>query len=163
MRKFHSYGPVNSKNHYHVPRTHLVKKCTQYLIGDPDDSGHYFTIWGPRQTGKTWLYRQSIEAIKQQYGDHFILGEISMQGIVFDEHKDLNELFFDNIPDMLKGEFSIQTGIINSWVQWKKLFSKDKSFFDRPLILVIDEFDKLPKKIIENLVTLFRDMYLNIK
>jgi len=33
--------------------------------------------------------------------------------------------------------------------------------FDRPLILFIDEFDSLPSKIIDRLVTLFRDMYLN--
>ena len=163
MRKFHSYGPVNSKKHFHVPRTELVDKCTQYLIGDIDDSGHYFTIWGPRQTGKTWLYRQSIEAIKRQYADQFIVGEISMQGIIFEEHDDLNKIFFDNIPGMLKGEFSIQTGKIQSWVQWKELFSKDASIFDRPLILAIDEFDKLPKPIIENLISLFREMYLNKK
>ena len=32
-----------------------------------------------------------------------------------------------------------------------------------PLILVIDEFDKLHSKILDSLVTLFREMYLNKK
>jgi hypothetical protein len=38
------------------------------------------------------------------------------------------------------------------------LFSKDFSVFDRPVIL-----DKLPSNIIDSLVSLFREMYLNRK
>jgi len=163
MRTFHSYGPVNSKKNYYVPRTKLVEQCFRSLIGDTEDLGHYFTIWGARQTGKTWLYRQSLKNIKKQYGDQFIVGEISMQGVVFNENDDQIAVFFRNIPGIFKGEFSILPPEIHSWVDWKKLFSKDSSIFDRPLILVIDEFDKLPPQIIDSLVSLFREMYLNRK
>jgi len=162
MRKFNSYGPVNSKKHYYVPRNKLVEKCVQGLIGDPEDLGHYFTIWGARQTGKTWLYRQSLESIKTRYSDQFIVGEISMQGIVFNDNNQ-EQIFFDNIPDMFEDEFSIQSIKIQSWIDWKRIFSKRFAAFDRPLILVIDEFDKLPPKIIDSLVSLFREMYLNRK
>ncbi|KPA08824.1 ATPase domain protein, prokaryote domain protein [Candidatus Magnetomorum sp. HK-1] len=163
MRTFHSYGPINTKKHYYVPRNKLVEKCIQSLVGDPDDLGHYFTIWGTRQTGKTWLYRQSLENIKHHYGDQFIVGEISMQSIVFNDNGNQEETFFNNIPDMFEDEYSIQTNKIQSWIDWKKIFSKKYAAFDRPLILVIDEFDKLPPKIIDNLVSLFREMYLNRK
>ncbi|ETR69752.1 MAG: hypothetical protein OMM_03722 [Candidatus Magnetoglobus multicellularis str. Araruama] len=166
MRTFNSYGPVNPKKHYSVPRKKIVEKCSQSLIGDPEDSGHYFTIWGARQTGKTWLYRQSLKDIKNSYGEQFFVGEISMQGIVFNEHddqKDQIKLFFNNIPDIFKGELSIHIPEIHSWLDWKKLFRKDSTIFDRPFILVIDEFDKLPSQIIESLVSLFREMYLNKK
>ena len=58
MRRFHSYGPVNACNH-------LVNQCLNSLIGSDSDneSGHYFTIWAPRQTGKTWLTRQVVHEV----------------------------------------------------------------------------------------------------
>jgi len=161
MRIFNSYGPVNPKKHYFVPRKTLVEKCTQSLIADPEDSGHYFTIWGPRQTGKTWLYRQSLKDIKHRYGEKFIVGEISMQGITFRNNDDPTDVFFNNIPGMFKMKFSINSPDIQSWLDWKLLFSKDSGIFDRQLILAIDEFDKLPQEIINNLISLFREMYLD--
>ena len=35
-----------------------------------------------------------------------------------------------------------------------------KGMFKKPVILFIDEFDSLPRNVIDRLVTLFRDMYL---
>ena len=163
MRKFHSYGPVDSAEHYFVDRKELVNQCAKQLVGSIEKGGHFFTIWGARQTGKTWLYRQSLENIKNQYSDQFIVGEISMQGIIFNENDDQEQIFFNNIPDMFEDAFSIQTGKIKSWIEWKRLFSKRLTAFDCPLILAIDEFDKLPLKIIDNLVSLFREMFLNRK
>jgi hypothetical protein len=163
MRLFNSYGPVDPKKHYFVPRSNLVDKCSHSLVGDPDDSGHYFTIWGARQTGKTWLYRQSLENIKCQFSDQFCVGEISMQEIVLKSDGNGTNIFFNRFLKMLKREFSIQTGDIQSWGDLIDLFSKEMSLFDRPLILVIDEFDKLPLHIINDFVSLFREMYLNRK
>lgn len=53
MRRFHSYGPVDCRYHFCVERQTLVEKCIGQLVGIPEEGGHYFTIWGPRQTGKT--------------------------------------------------------------------------------------------------------------
>jgi len=163
MKTFHSYGPVDSAEHYSVERKEMIDQCTKQLIGSIEKGGHYFTIWGARQTGKTWLYRQSLENIKRQFGDQFIVGEISMQGIFLKKDDDHDQIFFNNIPALFKEEFSIDTPEIQSWSDWRKLFSKDSSIFDRPLILVIDEFDKLPPGIIDGLVSLFREMYLKRK
>ncbi|MCP4696847.1 MAG: hypothetical protein GY862_08355, partial [Gammaproteobacteria bacterium] len=41
--------------HYHVPRLELADFAYRQLLGDPDEGGHYITVWDPRQTGKTWL------------------------------------------------------------------------------------------------------------
>jgi len=60
MRAFHSYGPVDSAEHYSVDRKDLVDQCTNQLIGNIKKGGHYFTIWGSRQTGKTWIVEQSV-------------------------------------------------------------------------------------------------------
>ncbi len=59
MRRFWSYGPVNSKLHYYAPREELVDRAYGSLVGDnPDEGGHYITVWAPRQTGKSWLMQQ---------------------------------------------------------------------------------------------------------
>ena len=82
MRIFNSYGPVDPAEHYCVERKKLVDQCARQLVGSIEKGGHFFTIWGARQTGKTWLYRQSLENIKCQFSDQFCVGEISMQEIV---------------------------------------------------------------------------------
>ncbi len=52
MRKFFSYGSPNPKLHYHAPREELIEQAVKQLTGeDPNDGGHYITVWGPRQTG----------------------------------------------------------------------------------------------------------------
>ena len=72
MRRFHSYGLVDCEEHFCVPRTELVQDCLEQLIGHPDKGGHYFTIWAPRQTGKTWLMRQVQTRLTREYEDRFL-------------------------------------------------------------------------------------------
>jgi len=44
MRKFSSYGPIDTDEHYYAPRTELIKKATTQLIGNNlDKGGHYIT------------------------------------------------------------------------------------------------------------------------
>lgn len=80
MRRFHSYGPVNCKRHFCVPRQAIIEHCIAELIGEPDEGGHYFTIWTPRQTGKTWLMRQILTEIPKHYQNYtaysFSLGDL---------------------------------------------------------------------------------------
>jgi hypothetical protein len=71
MRRFHSYGPVNARSHFSAPRTVLVDNFLNSLIGSDNEGGHYFTIWAPRQTGKTWLTRQAVQEVKARYPDQY--------------------------------------------------------------------------------------------
>ncbi len=68
MRHFYSYGPVDAERHFSVPRLELVEQCLDFLVDDPDKGGHCFTIWAPRQTGKTWLMHQVMRAVQQRHG-----------------------------------------------------------------------------------------------
>jgi len=79
MRRFHSYGPVEAQAHYCVERKALVESCVAQLIGTPaEGGGHYFTMWAPRQTGKTWLMRQAMAALGRGRPDEFLVGMMSM-------------------------------------------------------------------------------------
>jgi|GEM_PF-2263201 len=80
MCRFHSYGPVNARSHFSVPRTVLVDNCLNSLIGSDNEGGHYFTIWAPRQTGKTWLIRQAVQEVKARYPDQYEILSFSLGG-----------------------------------------------------------------------------------
>ncbi|MBF0227474.1 MAG: AAA-like domain-containing protein [Desulfobacterales bacterium] len=159
MRKFNSYGPVDEKKDFTVHRQNLIKTCCDNLIGDID-GGHYFTIWAPRQTGKTWLMRRVKEEIELKYPDKFVIGTMSVQNLIIP--KDANEdEFLKWVPDLIRNTFSIKVDAVNRWNEWSNFFHKTDGLFNRPVLLFIDEFDKLPPNIIDNMVTLFREMYLN--
>src|SRR5271163_2504503 len=100
MRRFSSYGPVDPAEDFCVERRELVERCVAELVDNPDKGGHYFTIWAPRQTGKTWIMRRAIEDIRARHGDRFRVGALSMQGLVMGEETD--EAFFRAVPTMFK-------------------------------------------------------------
>ncbi|MBW1677806.1 MAG: AAA-like domain-containing protein [Deltaproteobacteria bacterium] len=159
MRRFHSYGPVNSKVHFCVERNELVEQCMNQLLGETEEGGHYFTIWAPRQTGKTWLMRQVRKRIEKEYKDRFVLGSMSMQGVVLEEEEPENALL-KWTPHLVRDTFGLKMDTPQDWKEWIDIFHEKEGLFDRPVILFIDEFDSLPPHVIDRLVTLFRDMYL---
>ncbi len=160
MRRFHSYGPVDCEEHFCVPRTELIESCFKQLIGNPEKGGHFFTIWSPRQCGKTWLMRQVKKEIEKQYPDRFIIGMMSVQGVVM-KSEEPEENFLERLPLLFWESFKMEMNTPPANFEgFKNLFLKDKGLFDKPLILFIDEFDSLPRGVIDRLVTLFRDMYL---
>ena len=159
MRRFHSYGPVDCRRHFCVARREMIVQCTEQLVGDPEEEGHYFTIWAPRQTGKTWLMGRVKEEIEARYGDQFILGTMSVQGVILREN-DSEETFLKKVPLLMWETFHRKIGEPLDWEAFKGLFDREEGLFGRPVILFIDEFDSLPSGVIDRLVTLFRDLYL---
>ncbi len=157
MRRFHSYGPVDCDRHFCVARKELVRQCTDYLVGDPDKGGSYFTIWGPQQTGKTWIMRQAAKSIMSQHGEKFIGASLSMQGVPMRDN-DPEEIFLDCIPRLFLDSFDLEIAAPKTWDDLTSLFHRKKSPFDKPVILLIDEFDSLPEHIIKRLASLFQYM-----
>ncbi|MEZ4709432.1 MAG: hypothetical protein R3A44_19640 [Caldilineaceae bacterium] len=161
MRRFHSYGPVNRKVHFTVERRELVEKCVDQLIGTPEAGGHYFTIWGPRQTGKTWLLQQVTQAIEERYPDqmtvfHFSLG--ALRGLQFTPGETASD-FPERLSQLLETMLPSQPQV-NSWKGFYDLFTKANGFWDRPLVLLIDEVDTIPAALIDLMVGQFRELYL---
>ncbi len=159
MRSFYSYGPVDSQEHFCVQRMELIERCIEHLIDNADEGGRYFTIWAPRQTGKTWLMRQVRDDIQARYSDRFIVGTMSVQGTVFKDDDDVGH-FLDNVPMLIWETFKLRIDTPDDWEAFRRLFDRIDGIFDRPIILFIDEFDSLPPKVIDILVKMFRDMYL---
>ncbi|MDM8558891.1 AAA-like domain-containing protein [Candidatus Parabeggiatoa sp. HSG14] len=160
MRHFHSYGPVNSKAHFCVQRQALITQGIEQLIGREENGGHYFTIWAPRQTGKTWLMRELELHINQQYPEKFTILQFSLgklKGISLPEKPaDFPEAFGRLIKRSLPGQAEVK-----NWDDFSQLFSKTDGLWDRPLILLIDEVDTIPLSLIDLMVAQFREIYLD--
>ena len=159
MRNFHSYGPVSCKHHFCVARNDLIKQCTEQLVGDLQEGGHYFTIWAPRQNGKTWLVQEVQKRVDVYQKADFITGVMSMQGVILKD-EDPAEKFLSHVPLLVWETFGLKVETPSDWGAFKQIFSRQDGLFKQPVILFIDEFDSLPAKVIDMLVTLFRDMYL---
>ena len=163
MRRFHSYGPVNCQHHFCVPREALIRKCCETLIGDPGEGGHYFTLWAPRQTGKTWLMQQVKEHILKQYPRKFAVLSLSfgrLRGMRYSPTEesgvsDLPRAFAELFQAKLPGHPELRT-----WQDFYGVFSKERELWDRPLLLFIDEVDTVSATLVDLMVAQFRELYL---
>ncbi len=61
MRYFNTSGPNIPKKHYTIERTELINRGIE-LVKDE----RYFTIWAPRQTGKSTYFRQLAVKLTEQ-------------------------------------------------------------------------------------------------
>jgi hypothetical protein len=161
MRRFHSYGPVDKDIHFCVPREKLVTSCLDHIIGEPGKGGHYFTIWAPRQTGKTWLMHQAKDRVEHLYPDCFTIGTMSMQGVGFQkDDPNTQAAFLTKTPLLFLDAFEKEIGAPGGIDEWALLFHRKKGIFQKPVMLLIDEFDSLPAEVIDQMVTMFRNVYL---
>ena len=102
MRHFSSYGPVDPEEHFFVERRPLVERLTAQLVGSPDKGGHYFTLYAPRQAGKTWLMRRAAEEIRARYGDRFEVLVLSMQEVLVRDDERAGDRFAERLQPLLE-------------------------------------------------------------
>ncbi len=155
MRKFSSYGPVNKKRHFYVPRTELANAATTLLIGEfPEEGGHYMTVWAPRQCGKTWIMREALWRI--QSDERFTALKINLE-----ETKGETDPFqaVRAIAEKIQDACRLEKTEINSFREFGALFSNEN--LDKPLILILDEFDSLDETVIAGITGVFRNIYID--
>ena len=114
MRHFSSYGPLDPDVDFHIRRTALVEKVANQLVGDPDKGGHFFTIYAPRQAGKTTTLREAAALIQQRYGDRFQVG-IAILHLV----DDLRVWF----PSLLRDSLQIKIDRPETWDELGLVFA----------------------------------------
>ncbi len=155
MRKFFSYGPLNTKYHYHAPRKELLDSVYEHLAGDtPEEGGRYFTIWGPRQTGKTWCMNQVYYRIKEEKTYDVVRMSV---GVL--ENETDSSTILEYIGRTILKKLGKNVIAIDNKPMFEMVFSNE--ILDKPLILMLDEFDALSEDAIHMLVGVFRDIYID--
>ncbi len=150
MRRFSSYGQIDTEQHYYAPRTELIDFAYTQLIGEkPERGGHYITVWAPRQTGKSGTMLEVTKRLRAQ--QEFDIALMTMEFVkgVTDSKRVLH-----TFVSLLRQKLQIDFPEISTWEQLATLFSP--RYLSKPLILILDEFDALHEEFIHNFASEFR-------
>ncbi|MEZ4864658.1 MAG: AAA-like domain-containing protein [Caldilineaceae bacterium] len=156
MRKFSSYGPIDTALHYYVPRQALIDDAVNHLVGeDPTRGGHYITVWAPRQRGKSWILQQAMWQIRadSRYANFDVL-KINLEHLKQERNTDSVVQWL--AKDILE-KLEIDGLTVRTLKEFYEVFKQD--VLQKPLILILDEFDALAPEAISGLVSVFRNIY----
>ncbi len=144
MRKFNTSGPNILSKHYTITRTDLIKKGIE-LVQDE----RYFTIWAPRQTGKSTYFRQ--------LADELIIQGYKVAHINFENYKNASldsflSSFTRHIKERWNFDYTSETDLshIFELIQTQK---KDKC------VLIIDEVEGINKAYFSDFLHSIRNAY----
>ncbi|MFQ5616296.1 MAG: hypothetical protein ACE5GO_07535 [Anaerolineales bacterium] len=153
IRRFSSYGPINTKLHYYVPRTELIDLAHTQLLGeDPAEGGHYITVWAPRQAGKTWVMQNVLWRLQKDA--RFDVLKLNLEHLK-------QEQTVDSVVETIAEEIIEMLGLAHPPVHTLKefygIFKRD--VLQKPLIPIMDEFDALIEAAISGMAGMFRNIY----
>lgn len=152
-RQFFSYGPLDKSEHFYAKRQELIDKAYNQLIGrNPAKGGHYITVWGPRQTGKSWLLREVLLRLEKDPGFGVIKINLENQK----DKKNVSEVIA-SIAGKIGEELGKPLTGIDNQEKFQEIFRKE--ILEKPLILILDEFDSLSENAINTLISAFRNIY----
>ncbi len=148
MREFNTTGPCNPVLHYTVMREALIAEGLEKVR-----KGRYFTLFAPRQTGKTTYFQLLLEAVRSE--------NFTPIWISFENLKTVTRaLFYQDLNSQLHQELA-EHGIelkatITNPVDLVAFFEQIES---QALVLVIDEFEGIPDSVLSEIMHAFRKMY----
>ncbi len=159
MRKFSSYGPVDTTLHYYVPRQVLIEEALIQLVGEnPDKGGHYLTVWAPRQQGKTWVMVQTLQRLRQE--KQFARFDTVVLSF---EHLKM-EPDVKRVVQFIVRQIARYLGLeaMRTEVKLDQLYDVfEQGYLKKPLILIFDEFDALAEEAISGIVGVFRNIHIS--
>jgi hypothetical protein len=143
--------------HYYVPRRELIDRGLTQLVGEnPNKGGHYITVWAPRQTGKTWVMQQVMFSLRSEPRcDQFDVVKVNLQVLKTEEN--IGEILGYIVAKLAK---SLDKRIAKPATlrEFEDIFTKE--VLDKPLILILDEFDALRQAAISDIAGGFRNIYI---
>ncbi len=148
MREFNTSGPCDPALHYTVMRETLLAKGMEKV-----EKGRYFTLFAPRQAGKTTCFQQLIQTLTDAYTPVWVS---------FENLNSVNkETFYLDFDEQLKEEllkYGFQTdGCIQGPHSLANFFKHPRQI--KPIVLVIDEFEGIPECVSSEVMHTFRKIY----
>ena len=144
MREFNTSGPNILRQHYTLERTKEIEKGLMLV-----EKERYFTIWAPRQTGKSTFFRQlAIQLEKNNY---------KVAHINFENYKNASiESFLNRFTRHLKEswnvDFSKEKDISN-------IFELVENIKNQKCVLIIDEVEGINKEYFGDFLHSIRNAY----
>jgi AAA-like domain len=143
MRYFNTSGPNITEEHYTLPRTELVQIGKQMVY-----NRRYFTIWAPRQTGKSTYFRfLATELEKEGYKVAHVnfenFKEASLEDFLYELHEQLHKFWGYNW-----GNLSLQ-----------KTFTNISKIVEDKLVLIVDEVEGINPDFFGQFLHSIRNIY----
>ena len=127
MREFNTSGPCNPALHYTVMREALIAEGQEKVR-----KGRYFTLFAPRQTGKTTYFQLLLEAVKAENFTPIWISFEKLKTVTKERfYQDLNKQLHKRLAEhQIKLE-----QIVQDQIDVVELFEKLKA---KSIVLVID-------------------------
>lgn len=142
-RYFNTSGPNIPDEHYTLTREKLIKKGLDLV-----KRRRYFTIWAPRQTGKSTYFRmlaKELETIGYQ------VLHINVENFKNVTEKDLLTFLSDEFMEKLDIRITSQTLVM--------FHNQLKRIKDRRIVFIIDEIEGLNEEIFGQFLPTIRNLY----
>ena len=143
MREFNTSGPCNPQEHYTLMRPNLIERGMQLI-----DKKRYFTIWAPRQTGKSTFFRLLAKDLKTQ--GYFV------SHINFENYRNEPLIsFMDRLLWRLNEDWLINF----DGLTLGQVFKKIETISDKKLVLIIDEVEGINSEYFNDFLHAIRNAY----
>ncbi len=170
MKTFGTYGPVNPKEHYVVSREAELADFIKRV-----KLGRYIVIFAPRQTGKTTFFQWALDSLASDTSETYFPIELNFE--VYEDYTapDFYASLYKRIYEEIKRVFQ-KRGItpseaLSRFLEDTKLsdhvamleFLQEFGAFlgDEKLVLVIDEFDGIPRDAVRGFLRSLRNIYVH--
>jgi hypothetical protein len=143
MRQFNTSGPNIIEEHYTLSRLALIEKGKKLV-----KKNQYFTIWAPRQTGKSTYFRLLGNALQE---DGYLVCHINFENYA---EKPLST-FMQRLVLALEEDW----GISLTGLDLAQVFHKVEQIKDKRLVLIIDEVEGINPQYFGDFLHTIRNAY----
>ncbi|MDD9974441.1 MAG: AAA-like domain-containing protein [Candidatus Poribacteria bacterium] len=178
MRSFGTEGRVRPEYHYIVPRTEEIIDFISRV-----KNGKYIVLFAPRQTGKTTFFRLALEALVAEDPTYFPI-QLDFQTmhnappltfyhqLHYQINRQIKSVFQNRgeVPSEALTQFLENTTLTDHF-SMEAFFENLESFLDNDfrnqrlastkVVLLIDEFDGIPRTTVSNFLYTLRQIYLS--
>ncbi len=144
MREFNTSGPNIPAQHYTIERTPQIAEGLRMV-----EKERYFTIWAPRQTGKSTYFRQLSTKLEAR---GYAVAQIN-----FENFKSASqETFLYDLTKHLKKAWDID---LTAEREISKIFSRLAEVNERKWVLIIDEVEGINPEYFSTFLHSIRNAY----
>ena len=173
-RTFEKSGTVNPEVSYYVPLENVVNTDNQDMK-TMVDLGRYFSIFAPRQSGKTTFLEEFCSKLHQDttyiaiilcFQDYSNLDITSF-------YSEIEQELYEQLADRLRDIHCEKAETVNRFLEshhltdhisFRRLFEQLNRIIEfKKIVIFIDEFDGIPVDELENFLTSLRKLYLKYK
>ena len=170
MKTFSTYGPVNPKEHYVVSRAEELADFIKRV-----KLGRYIVIFAPRQTGKTTFFQWALEALAAETSETYFPIELNFEVYEGYSASDFYASLYQSVYQEIKYVFEkrghapsetlsrfLENTKLTDHVAMLRFFQEFANFLeDEKLVLIIDEFDGIPRDALRGFLHSLRAIYVH--